>query len=267
MPSTANSTSAELKTPRPKYGEVLALRREEVGFARQVEVSQRSFELAAEATEHFESFSQQWLSRLEADQTGERIDAANRRKLRTLSYLLGWNGFDFEHHVGVPVGTVPGLGEVGERNNAALLMQGTNTNLRVRLPAFVGLGKSIEAVRQNGMQHTYKYKYVDPSELPVGTNPGRLFFTRTEGADLFEVGMPQSIPQGAWLLVEADRLPSNGQLVLAYLPEQRLGVVKHQQHGEGVILRSYQIGGPLLWARDYPEMQVTGVVKRVSFDL
>ena len=156
-----------------RYGEALSKRREAVGYARQIEAAQRSLELAAEDPEHFEPFSQQWLSRLEADTTGERIDAANRRKLRTLAYLLGWTSFDFEQQVGIPVGTVPKMEDVSERKLAALLVQGEDRNLRVRIPAFIGLSKSVEAL---GQEMTIHYKYLDPSELPLGINPGRLFF-------------------------------------------------------------------------------------------
>ncbi len=266
MPSTANSTSAELKTPRPKYGEVLALRREEVGFARQIEVSQRSLELAAEATEHFESFSQQWLSRLEADQTGERIDAANRRKLRTLSYLLGWNSFDFEHHVGIPVGTVPGLGEVGENKVVTFRERGDDpSSLRVRIPVYSSIAAGVKSFTKD--ETPPSYHYFEPDELPKGVNPNKLYLVCATDTSLYEVNLVFPVPEGARLLIETGRPPKEGQLVIAYLPELDIGVIRqHQSQAREVILRSYRVGGPVFWASGHPELRVEGIVRLVSYE-
>ena len=245
-----------------RFGEVLAAQREARGFANQSDVASASVSLAHEGNGVFESFSQQWLSRLESDTTGERIDAANRRKLRTLSYLLGWSGSEFEQRVGVPVGTVPRLENnvKGEADPEPI-----NSKARVRIPLFEGLSSGILGFEKT---EPSAYLHVSLDELPGGSKNSKLFFVDIQETDLFDETLAFPIPVGARLLAEAVRKPEDGKLVIAYLPVQNLGVVtKFNKKPKNVLFRSYEAGGDVFWSSDCPELGVAGVVRNVCYDL
>ena len=245
------------------FGEALTSQREATGFAKQGDAADASAALAREAADVFESFSQQWLSRLESDRTGERIDAANRRKLRTLSYLLGWSGFEFEQHVGVPVGTVPRLEDSVE--SSGMVKRGSDEEARVRIPSFHGLAEGIVGFEDRITPNTYRH--VALSELPEGVKRSRLLFTRIRAADLYDETLAFSIPVGSQLLIEAKTPPEDKQLVVAYLPERNLGVLtQFRKEAEEVLFRSYRVGGDVFWSSDCPELRIGGVVRQVCFE-
>ncbi|GGJ53171.1 hypothetical protein [Deinococcus roseus] len=97
-----------------KYGVALTECREMAGYPKQTAAARASAKLAKDLPEHFEAFSQQWLSRLEKDRTGTEIDRSVRPKLRTLAYLLKLNGKAFEERIGVSIGQVPLLDQGAE---------------------------------------------------------------------------------------------------------------------------------------------------------
>ncbi len=112
------------------------------------------------------------------------------------------------------------------------------------------------------------WKTFDRRELPPGTDAAKLYLVKANGNSMFEENMVRPIPDGSYLMVEAQALPENNQVVTAYIPELDIGVIKQfRTEGGNVLLRSYRIGGPTFWAEDYPEMKIEGVVRRVTFDL
>lgn len=90
-----------------RYGSALVVIREARGYKSQAEVSEQSASAAKKFPTELQQFSQQWLSKLESDHTGEKIARSQMRQLRCLSYLLGMSGEDFEDLVGVSIGRVP----------------------------------------------------------------------------------------------------------------------------------------------------------------
>ena len=90
-----------------RFGEAIQERREVVGYAKQGEAAAASAKLAAEHPEFFQAFSQQWLSRLEADQTGDAIKKAHPLRMMALAYLLKLDSAEFYERVGVAIATVP----------------------------------------------------------------------------------------------------------------------------------------------------------------
>lgn len=114
-----NSIKPWVNTVTVKFGEALTECRERKNYANQTEAAKASEALASEHPGIFVGFSQQWLSRLEGDRTGELIDRANRPRLRTLAYLLGLNGPAFETRIGIPIGTVPLLDNSSPEQQAA----------------------------------------------------------------------------------------------------------------------------------------------------
>ena len=264
MPKTTEQTEKQ----NVRFGDALTRQRERAGYAKQADAANASVSLAREDTETFESFSQQWLSRLESDKTGERIDAANRRRLRTLSYLLGWSGSEFEIHVGVPVGTVPRLADTAVAQLGATLQHLEGIDVApplIKLPVFDSL---VDGVRgfDSGAEPG-RYQYVVQSELPEGVNVSRLYFAVVSEMDLFDESLEPTVPVGAQLLIEARKTPKVGQLIVAHLPERDLGVITRFSKGkENVLFRSYQVGGEVVWSSRYPNKRIGGVVRHICFE-
>jgi len=92
-----------------RYGEAIRERREYVGFTTATSCANESIRLEREDPLSFKRFSQSSLSRWELDKTGEFIESAHSRSLRTLAYLLNWSSEQFERRVGVSIGRVPRL--------------------------------------------------------------------------------------------------------------------------------------------------------------
>lgn len=90
-----------------RFGEAIQERREVAGYAKQGEAAVASAKLAAEYPELFQAFSQQWLSRLEADETGDAIKKAHPLRMMALAYLLKLDSAEFYERVGVAIATVP----------------------------------------------------------------------------------------------------------------------------------------------------------------
>jgi phage repressor protein C with HTH and peptisase S24 domain len=88
-----------------QYGEALAERRELVGYPRQTDLVAALDKLLVN-TQH-EKFSQQWLSRLERDRTGEIIGSARGPKLRALAFVLHWTLAELQFSTGVELGAEP----------------------------------------------------------------------------------------------------------------------------------------------------------------
>ena len=97
-----------------RYGEAIQECREIAGYDKQGEVAAASLKLASEYPELFQAFSQQWLSRLEADNTGEAIRKAQPLKLLALAYLLKLTSAAFYQRVGVAIAPVPLLETLGD---------------------------------------------------------------------------------------------------------------------------------------------------------
>ena len=97
-----------------RYGEALLECRELAGYAKQGEAASASSTLAFDYPELFQAFSQQWLSRLEADTKGEFIRKAQPLKLLALAYLLKLKSADFYERIGVAIAPVPLLEALGE---------------------------------------------------------------------------------------------------------------------------------------------------------
>lgn len=254
--------SPQVRHRAPKFGKALASRREGIGYITQGQAAEAAAKLVRDHPHHFASFSQQWLSRLEADSSGERIDGANRRKLRTLAYLLNWTGVQFEGYVGVAIGTVPKL----ENTPASYESQDEPTALSARVPVYSSVAVGIRGFEKNAQPETFK-RY-DLDDLPEGSDASRLYFVYASGESLYDDTMRQPVPAGALLLVESQALPQEGQLVVAYIQERELGLIRQYHKDErNVPLRSYCIGGPMFWSDEYPDMRVEGVVRCVSYQL
>lgn len=92
-----------------RYGLALQERRELMGFRTQSDLARLAKKLHQDGVlpGGLKPFSQQWLSALEDDRTGESIGNARPRMIRALAYLLKWSSDEFREAVGVPIAPVP----------------------------------------------------------------------------------------------------------------------------------------------------------------
>lgn len=251
--------------PMTRYGEALRERREYVGFPTATACALKSSELERSDPANFKKFSQSSLSRWELDRTGELIEAAHGKSLRTLAYLLKWNRVEFTHNVGVPVGNVPFLDPQPRSGDNFLDRVGEAVQLAIPIPDYGSVAAGIVGFEMS--EHPLRYVHYSREEIPDGIEDlSRLYLVRANGDSMFQEGMKRPVPDGALLLVEAGALPQDGDVVLAYIEERELGVVKeYWTEDDAVLLRSYRKGGPTFWSSDYPSMRIVGVVRRVTY--
>lgn len=86
-----------------RYGEAIRDRREYLGFRAQNDLIAAIPE-AIKDSEDLKPFSQQWLSKIECDRTGEVIASARGAQLRTLAFMLSWTLADMQAMTGVHLG-------------------------------------------------------------------------------------------------------------------------------------------------------------------
>ena len=145
---------------------------------------------------------------------------------------------------------------------------GVKFKASVRLPIFGSVAAGIEGF--NGANEPDGFEVFDEWEVPHGVDPKTLYLVWANGNSMYEVGMEKPIPNGAKLMVQHGAAPEDKKVVVAYIPERDIGVVKQFRKGhneEGVVPQSFQTGGPSFMAVDYPSMYVSGVVRRVVYDL
>ena len=90
-----------------RFGEAIMELRELAGYEKQGEVAVASAKLAQDHPDLFQAFSQQWLSRIEADSVGDAIKKARPMMIASLAYLLKVDSTKFYDRVGVAIAPVP----------------------------------------------------------------------------------------------------------------------------------------------------------------
>ncbi|WP_407540263.1 hypothetical protein Q0M94_02360 [Deinococcus radiomollis] len=90
-----------------RFGEAIMELRELAGYEKQGEVAVASTKLSEEYPELFQAFSQQWLSRIEADSAGDAIKKARPMMIAALAYLLKLDSAKFYDRVGIAIAPVP----------------------------------------------------------------------------------------------------------------------------------------------------------------
>lgn len=168
------------------------------------------------------------------------------------------------------------LAEVSGKSSQGNESQGLKSRVQekessvIRIPAF-DVGKLAAGLHGYEHQETPdRYMAFLPAEVPRGVPPEKLFMVQVGGDSMFEQGMPRAIPEGAWLMVERTSMAAPGQIVVAYIPDLDIAVVKQLQRDEAnrnYLLQSYKVGGPTFWAQEHPDMRIQGVVRRLVHEL
>ncbi|GGJ56413.1 LexA family protein [Deinococcus roseus] len=138
-------------------------------------------------------------------------------------------------------------------------------NLTVKIPIYGTVGAGLKKIHAN--DHPEEYVEFDMRELPKAIDVAKLFILVVNGDSMSDDYVSRQIPHGSKILVESDAVPTDGKIVVAWIPELETGVVKQYfAKGENTLLRSYKVGGPTFWASQYPDMVLEGVVRRVIWE-
>ena len=107
------------------------------------------------------------------------------------------------------------------------------------------------------------YLVLDPS-LPGlrGRASTNLVALRVNGDSMVSDRASGSIKPGAHVIVELGALPSNGDIVAAWLPERDTAVIKEFREGGDVVLRSLNPTGPVFRLGE-EAVEVRGVVRMI----
>lgn len=95
-----------------------------------------------------------------------------------------------------------------------------------------------------------------------GRDDSRLVAVKANGDSMVSERASFSVPHGSTLVVEIGAIPTDRDLVVAWLDEHDTAVVKEYREGKDAVLRSYNPRGPVFRLSDQP-FDVRGVVRMV----
>jgi len=207
------------------YGQALQERREVVGYKSQPDIAAASVSIAREFPELFDGFSQQWVSRLESDETGERILNAKPRQLRTLAYLLKWGADEFTLRVGISIGKVP-LIDSGTHPRQASVTELEDPNL-----------SPVYAIADAHRPVSYQTKPLEDLQIwvkPSDRRPGLKLFAASGHS--MDNGAEKAIKDGFVLFVDThSRDPRDGAIYVIHV------------HGDGNCVKRARVLGGQFW--------------------
>ena len=133
----------------------------------------------------------------------------------------------------------------------------------VAIPQFASLAEGIRKT----LEHTPPDDYLLFDRKQLGSVRGdRLLVTmRVNGDSLYAVNLTNPIPAGSSVIVELGATPEAGEVVVAWIDELGVSVLKEfrAEGGAPVMLRSYQAGGLSFFDSEYPNMEVVAVVRAI----
>lgn len=189
------------------------------------------------------------LSRLENDHKSP--SSLSISKYNALVGALQWTPTEFEDATGVAPVTVESI--PGARPY--------EPSLEIPVAGTVSAGLTMLGNRMD-----------DAETIPIdleaaglaGVNPSDLVWLRVNGDSMMSDYASRYVPQGSLVLVEVGAAPRSGSLVVAWLDNREIAVLKQYQEDGDPILRSYNPRGPVFRLQDEP-VDVRGVVRLVQF--
>lgn len=143
---------------------------------------------------------------------------------------------------------------------------GRQISRTVKIPNYGPVGSGLKKI--HGKERPVEYVLVDLRELPGDADLAKLLFLEVDNDTITDEIFVCQILQGSKLLIERGPVPVEGKIVVGWIPELEMGVVKrHSSQGESALLRSYKVGGPTFWASQYPDMVLEGVVTKVIWNI
>ena len=250
-----------------RYGEAIRERREYVGYPTATALADESHRLAQREPERFHSFSQQSLSRWERDQSGDKIESAHGKSLRTLAYLLKWKSSEFEMHVGVPIGRVPDLDpEVrgSDTESDTPPPPGRLLGKLVSLPLYGSVSAGVSGLTSASGEEMLVTDHYDLStDFLDGANPLDCHLMEVTGDSMTCENVRKTIPEGAKVIVNTAIKPSAGDVVVADIEVDgsRVAILKvYREQDRGVVLDSYNMDHERIFLTQSMEPRIIGVV-------
>lgn len=171
-------------------------------------------------------------------------------KLRALIQALEWTNRQFEEETGVPVGYDP------DPIPGALPY---DPSLQAPIYASVRAGLGVGAVEPE----VKGYMGLDPN-LPGlrGRPKDKLVVLPVNGGSMVSPKAHESIPAGSFVAVEVGAIPEQDDVVVAWIHDLELAVLKKFNEGPEVVLSSYSPRGPVFRSSEV-QFDVRGVVRMV----
>lgn len=235
-----------------RFGEAIQERREVMGFSKQGELAEASRRLELKDPGTFTKFSQQWLSRLELDKTGDIIQSARIKQLRTLAYLLDWGQYDFERRVGVNIGRVPRL---DDDMKGTIFDESPKVGRKLHEGVFVRHGGTVGAGLSNIVSADDDIVWVEiPRNIARNYNREDLFVLDVEGDSMVSEDVKATIPPGASVVFHRTLEPKPGQAVVCWLESREIGVLKvaRKEEGHTVLYSHNNEHEPIIVNKDNP---------------
>lgn len=250
--AAAPSLMARTRTTTPLYEPTpasiaLKLRRVELGKSQ------------ADVAFDSEVLTQTTVSELERGKYGPADLTAAR--LAALARGLNWTVAELERATGLQLNLTP----VDPDQSARDLVKMGAEPLNGRYPVPV-LGD----VAAGGRNDTFVSIEEAEEEIDVGYDLARryglshLYGLRVNGDSMYSERVRFSVPNGSTLIVHRDMQPTRGDLVVAYIEDLDLGVVKEFGEPEDATLSSYNPRGPIYRSNEH-RIRICGVVVEVRF--
>ena len=189
--------------------------------------------------------NQRLISELE---TGKRsVQTLTLPKLRALIDGLEWTGEEFSRETGVEVPT------------AAPIPGSVEYEPTLAIPRY---GSVSAGIRAGGEPDPNEKPYnIDP-RLPWlrGRDLSQLVVLTVNGDSMVSPKAALSVPHGSLVVVERGGMPADGELVVAWIDELELSVLKRYDEGDDVVLKSLNPRGPVFRAGEH-KIDIRGVVR------
>lgn len=170
-------------------------------------------------------------------------------KLRAYLETLEWTGEDFSRETGVEVPT------------AVPIPGSTDYAPTLAVPRY---GSVSAGINNNGEPDPDEEPYMLDPRLPWlrGRNLSRLAVMTVNGDSMVSQNAAQSVPHGSMVVVELGAAPADGELVVAWIDDLSVSVLKRFDEGGDTVLKSLNPRGPVFRAETH-DIDIRGVVRFV----
>lgn len=220
----------------------------------QGDLAEASRRLEREDSATFSKFSQQWLSRLENDKSGDIIGGARIKQLRMLAYLLEWGPYDFERRVGVNIGRAPRL---DDDLKGTVFDESPKVCRHLGEGILVRHGGTVSAGLSNIVSATDDIVWVEiPRSIVRNYKREDLFVLDVEGDSMVSEDVKTRIPPGASVVFHRTLQPKPGQAIVCWLERHDIGVLKvaRQEEAHTVLYSHNDQLEPIVISKDNPAL-------------
>lgn len=184
------------------------------------------------------------LSRLE---TGKKpLHELAYSKLRTLIAALDWDATEFANANGVDTSSVS-------------LPSSRPYNATHPVPIFSSVSAGLSPTVQD--DYVIGHFTLDPAVSGLrGRNMNNMRIMTVNGDSMASPSVANDIPHGSHIVVELGAAPTDGDIVVAWIDDLEVAVLKRFEEGGTTVLTSYNPSGPVFRAAEH-DIDVRGVVR------